>query len=136
MSEVKREFKFVCEADPEHNPRSVFICEFNRWFLTEETDKIVEVLTPEIEWEMVGEETVSGLEAVKESFISPENLGGEPRIEEMIVEGIITHGRLGSSYGTMTMSDGQRYRFNDVLEFKNLSRNFKVKKIISFVVKI
>lgn len=128
---------YICDLDCGNSPKAQFVREFNSWFVSEDTEKILSVLTPDIEWEMVGEAPIRGLEQVRASFFAPDHAAEKrPTLETMAVEGIITHGRQAVSYGTMTMSDGTKYKFSDLIEFKDLSKNPRIRKVISFVISI
>ena len=127
---------YICDLDLSNSPKAQFVNEFNSWFMTQENDKILSVLTPDIEWEMVGEEPISGIEAVRESFLPRSESPDYPSMETMVVGGIVTHGREAVSYGHMTMTDGTKYKFTDILHFKDLSRTPRIRKILSFVIQI
>ncbi len=127
---------YICDLDLSNSPKAQFVSEFNSWFMTEDNEKILSVLAPDIQWEMVGENAISGIEAVKDSFLPRGESPDYPSMETMVVEGIITHGREAVSYGNMTMTDGSRYKFTDILELKDLSKKPMIKKITSFVIKI
>lgn len=52
----------------------------------------------------------------------------------MTLDGVITEGRKASNYGSMKMSDGTTYRFCDILEFEDHSKESKIVRIQAFVI--
>lgn len=127
---------YHCDLDCSNSPKAQFIKDFNSWFVTGDTEKILAVLTPDVVWEMVGEKPLTGLEAVRESFIIRDGTDDLNTLMDMTVEGILTHGREAVSYGSMTMSDGTKYQFSDRVEFQSLSKDSKIRKVVSFVIKV
>ncbi len=127
--------EYICNVNTANSPKAQFVKEWNSWFVSEEIDKILSVLDPDIQWEMVGESSLRGIAEVEASF---EGVGTGEGIElrKMTVDGIITHGREACSYGSMEMSDGTIYRFSDLLEFTNLSKNPKVKRVTAFIIEL
>ena len=130
--------KFTCDIPCGNSPRAEFVKEFNRWFTTEETDKILDHLHPDVRWEMVGEDVIEGVENVKKAFFNRDDDTGMT-MTEMVVEGIITHGKEACSYGTMTMQDDKSrivYRFCDLLMFATHAKDAKITHVTSFVTEI
>lgn len=93
------------------SPRVAIMVEYNRWFATNDVESILGMLHPEIQWEMVGEETLIGIDAVRDMFQGNEEESDEIALENMTLDGVITEGRKASNYGSMKMSDGTTYRF-------------------------
>lgn len=58
----------------------------------------------------------------------------EIALENMTLDGVITEGRKASNYGSMKMSDGTTYRFCDILEFEDHSKESKIVRIQAFVI--
>lgn len=127
--------KFKSSANTAHSPKSQFYEEWSKLFLENDVEKIIEPLDSEIEWEMVGESTMKGIDEIKKSFFN-DNQGPDIKMTLMDIENIISHGKFVSAWGTMEMSNREKYRFSDILEFKSHKSDSKVIKIIAFVVKI
>ena len=133
MEDFKSVMGYICKVDV-NSTKAEFIREYNSWFMTDDIDRIMAVMDDEIVWEMVGDITVEGKQAVREMLTKlPEGEEKMDMIEER-VDGILVDGLLGSSFGTVIMANGESYAFNDVLQFKD-SEEIKIKKVKTFMIK-
>ncbi|MGY5847152.1 nuclear transport factor 2 family protein [Salegentibacter sp. HM20] len=111
-----------------------FIQELNRAFEKGDIEAILESMTDDIEWDMVGGKRHKGKATIKEEMSSMSDF----EMIEMQLDKIITHGKLASANGTFKMKEkGQvnSYAFCDVYEFSGF-KNPKIKKLTAYVVPI
>lgn len=106
--------------------------DFNVAFATGDADFLVSHVTDDIEWSMVGEHRVQGIDEFS-AFVH-EMKSALPT--EFSIETIITHGTDCAVEGTMRYPDGQAYAFCDVYRFSGASRKAKIKRITSYVIPI
>ncbi len=109
----------------------IFLEKFNEAFANNDTDFILDQVTDDIRWEIVGDKILEGKEAFAEALKEMEQ--AEPL--KMTIHHIITHGKHASVNGVMTTSDGTSYGFCDVLTFSGF-KNPKVKKLTSYAIKV
>jgi hypothetical protein len=103
----------------------------NEAFANNDTAFILENVTDNICWEIIGDRTVKGREAFAEALKSMQQ--DEPF--NIAIHHIITHGKHASVNGVMTASDGISYGFCDVVTFSSF-KNPKIKKMTSYAIKV
>lgn len=109
----------------------IFLEKFNEAFAKNDTNYILEHVTDDIHWEIVGDKTVEGKDAFSEALkLMQQN---EPL--SMTIHHIITHGKHASVNGVMRTSDGRSYGFCDVVTFSGF-KNPKIKKMSSYSIEI
>lgn len=105
--------------------------EINKAFARNDTGFIVENVTDDIRWIIVGDQTVEGKEAFTETLKAMET--DEPM--ELTIHHIITHGTSASVNGEMKTSGGKVYAFCDVYQFSGF-KNPKIKEMTSYALKV
>ena len=129
--------KFICDVNTSHSPQMAFYKEWTKQFIEENVDKIIDAIDPDIEWEIVGDSTIYGIDAVRKHFFTTEKMeGSEIELLEMHIENILSHGKSVCGWGTLKMTSNSTARFCDILEFTTHKHDAKVKKVITFVVEI
>ncbi|MBT2293521.1 nuclear transport factor 2 family protein [Paenibacillus albidus] len=112
-----------------------FLREFNEAFVTGDMDFVVEHLTDDITWSMVGEQPVQG----KEAFLEVMKSGGSETVLEVVISNIITHGVEAAVNGTMKMQDTSgkvtTYGFCDIYRFSGF-KNGRIKELTSYLIRI
>ncbi|WP_417602885.1 nuclear transport factor 2 family protein [Owenweeksia hongkongensis] len=126
--------KSRAEKNSMNNPKEEFVRKFNQAFLANDISFILESLTEDVYWEMVGERILDGKEKLKDFFDAmPEDSG----LDSLEIHHIITHGKMASANGEMKMKDNsgklKTYGFCDVYEFSGF-KNPKIKKLVSYMV--
>lgn len=122
MEQESRIPGYICEVDCNDSAKCRFLKEFNGWFMTDELDKIYGVLSEDIAWGMVGDETIHGISGVKEMFRTTRaEFGPEYALKEMVVEKILVDDNNGIWYGVSsghaTMTNGEHFAFADFVTF-------------------
>lgn len=115
-----------------NSPKKLFLKDFNIAFIKNDLAKILESLTDDVRWNMVGSKVVEGKEAIKE-FILPMM---ESKGTELTINSIITHGKTAAVDGVMAFEDGSRIAFCDIYTFSGHDDNAKIKEMTSYIVEL
>ena len=125
--------KVNCKEDCGNAPLKEKLRDFNIAFGKGDAQAISDQLTDDIQWEMVGDCTFNGKEAV----ITELEKMKEYTASELTLDHIITHGKAASCNGTFVMEDGgSKYAFCDVYEFDKSGKNARIKRMQSFGIKV
>jgi ketosteroid isomerase-like protein len=112
-----------------------FLEELNAAFERGDVDFILDHMTDDIHWHMVGDSPVEGKEAVEREMRAP----NDGRLPTLHVESIITHGNRAAVEGTMTMPEEnghvKTYAFCDVYEMSGFGSN-QVRALKAFVIEL
>ncbi|WP_027963629.1 nuclear transport factor 2 family protein [Halalkalibacillus halophilus] len=118
-----------------NNPKAEFFKEFNKAFMTGNIEFILESVTDDVTWTMVGQDTIEGKEDLKEAL---SNMGDSSHFE-LEIHHTITHGLEASVDGTIKVKHAgsdevKTYGFCDVYKL-NKHKEGKIKELTSYVVK-
>ncbi|MDX8046747.1 nuclear transport factor 2 family protein [Gracilibacillus sp. S3-1-1] len=112
-----------------------FFREFNEAFVKANSEKILQSVTEDIVWRMVGNDTLKGIDVLEESLEGMDK-GNQ---FELDIEHLITHGKEGVVNGIIHSTDRsgvqRHYSFCDIYKL-NKHKDGKIKEIISYVVEI
>lgn len=116
--------------------KALFLKKLNEAYANNDTSYIVEQVTDDIVWTVVGEPPVKGKKAFAEATKAMEN----ENPLKLTVHNIITHGRDAAVNGTMTAKDKdgheRTYAFCDIYKFNGFSRNAKLKEMTSYAIEV
>lgn len=121
--------KIVVGEDCGNSPKKKFLRDLHIAFVRGETPFVVESLSDDITWTIVGQRQVRGkseMTAELERIMSA-------RADELVIHTIITHGKDAAVNGEITMEDGKTFRFCDVYKFKGAKGN-TIQTITSYVI--
>ena len=118
-------------ADCGNSPKNHFIKDFLVAFAHEDNPKIVEMVSDDVVWDVVGHSTITGKEAFQKA------LDGIPsgQVKEFILDNVLTHGKLGAASGQIIFKNDAVYAFSDVYEFSSASGK-EIKLIRSFNIEV
>lgn len=108
-----------------------FLEKFNKAFAENDTDFILEHVSDDIKWNVIGYQAVQGKEEFAEMLISMQL----PDPQKLKIHNIITHGKSASVNGEITSKEGNSFGFCDVIKFSGF-KNPKVKEMTSYVIEI
>lgn len=108
-----------------------FLQEINGAFADNNTDFILENVTDDIKWTIIGDKTVKGKKEFREALKEMES--EDPF--ELNISNIITHGDSAAVDGTMKSADGKTYAFCDVYKFQGF-KTPQIKAMTSYVIDI
>jgi hypothetical protein len=123
--------KIVSSPNCGNSPKMEFLKEFNIAFANGNVEFIIESVTDEIIWNIIGDRKIEGKEKFSEEL---EKMKSE-KATEIIRDQIVSHGKEGASNGIMKMQNGKKYAFSDFYKFKGV-KGEKIKSITSYVIGI
>lgn len=111
---------------------SIFLRKFNEAFAMYDIEYIIDNVTDDICWTIVGHQKVEGKEAfwgALKEMVSDEKI-------ELTIDKIITHGNVAALNGTIHKPGmSKTYAFCDIYGFDGF-KNPRIKKLISYVIEI
>ncbi len=123
--------KIVSSPNCGNSPKMAFLKEFNIAFAKGNVDFLIESVTDEIVWNIVGDKIITG----KENFADELETMKTEKATELILDQILSHGKEGAVNGTIKMGNGKKYAFSDFYQF-NGARGSKIKSMTSYVIEI
>ncbi|MDX1642668.1 MAG: nuclear transport factor 2 family protein [Balneolaceae bacterium] len=108
-----------------------FLKKVNEAFAKSNIDFIVEHITEDIEWTVIGDFSVKG----KKDFTDAMKKMASEQAFQLEIKNIITHGNSAAVDGVMKSPDGKEYAFCDVYKFSGF-KNPKIKKMTSYVLEL
>lgn len=113
-------------------PKKLLLRDFNVAFANSDIEALLENVSDDIRWTMVGSAEVVGKEAFETTL---REMSG-PDVVELVLHHIITHGNVGSANGILRFEDGKAYGFCDVYRFSSHAKDAKIKEMSSYVIEI
>ncbi len=110
-------------------PRKIVIRDFNIAYARSDYDYVLEQLTDDVVWQMVGDRTIRGKQDV--ALMLQQTTDFAP--SALHLTNIITHGRTAAANGILTLADSS-LSFCDVYIFNSAGKQGKIKEITSYVI--
>lgn len=88
---------------------------------------ILSSVTDDVEWNIPGDSCTRGKAHLAEA------LGRLPKVAEITIQHVATHGKAGAVNGTQTLTNGRTQAFCHVYEFGN-TKGTQIKSITSYVI--
>ena len=123
--------KIISSPNCENSPKMKFIKEFNIAFAKGNLEFLMENVTDDIVWNIIGNKKIEG----KEKFTEELKKMKSEKVIELIIDQTLSHGKEGASNGVMKMKNGKKYAFSDFYVFKN-TKSTDLKLITSYVIEI
>lgn len=115
--------------------KSDFLKEFNEAFIQGNKEFVLNAVTDDIKWTMVGENEIHGKDAFEKAFCE---MPQEGRLE-LTIKTIITHGITaaveGTIYLTNDLQEKKAYAFCDTYRF-NKFKDGRIKEMTSYIIKV
>ncbi|MBD8488644.1 nuclear transport factor 2 family protein [Echinicola sp. CAU 1574] len=108
-----------------------FLKSFNEAFANGDIKTVLDAMTDDVEWVIVGDKTILGKAAVQSEL---QQMMPKAPLKISLAQ-IITHGKEAAVSGKIKMKDESLYAFCDTYEFSGF-KNPKIKKMVSFVIKV
>jgi hypothetical protein len=121
--------KVIISEDCGNSPKNLFLQKFTVAFAKMDTKFLVDNVTDDIHWNIVGDKIIRG----KDDFASA--LQEMRSAEEITILHIVTHGKSGAADGNLKFKSGRTFGFCDVYEFNN-AKGQAIKNITSYVIEI
>lgn len=114
-----------------NSPKMTFIKEFNIAFAKANIGFLLESVTDDIVWNIVGDKKITG----RENFADELDKMKSKKASELILHQILSHGKEGAANGVIKMQSGKKYAFSDFYQFKG-AKGAKIKSITSYAIEI
>ncbi|PLR73201.1 hypothetical protein [Bacillus sp. UMB0728] len=121
--------KITAPADCGNAPKKKFLYDFIMAAATNDFHFISEHASDDICWNIVNDNSIQGLEELANT------LKAAPKITEVEILNIITHGKTASVNGTVKFEDHHTDSFCNVYTFVSAGNN-TIKEIISYIIKM
>ncbi|SEB61216.1 DNA-binding protein [Paenibacillus sp. GP183] len=135
MDHAKSEYgdlKIISAEDCGNAPKKELLREFNIAFAKNDIGFIIENITDNVLWNIVGDKRIEG----KDTFADTLKQMRNSTAIELYISNIITHGNTGSANGILTFENKKSYAFCDVYIFSSAAKNAKIKEITSYVIEV
>ena len=124
--------KVIVGEDCGNSPKALLLRDLNIAFAKNNAGFVLEYVTDDVTWIMVGDQTVQG----KANFTAALARMKDNEVAEIRLANVITHGDTAAVNGRMKMKDGNAYAFCNVYKFKGHSKNAKIREITSYTIEI
>ena len=124
--------KVIVGEDCGNSPKALLLRDLNIAFAKNNATFILEHVTDDITWIMVGDQTIQG----KANFTAALERMKDNEVVEVRIDNVITHGDTAAVNGRMKMKDGDAYAFCNVYKFKGHSKSAKIREITSYTIEI
>ncbi|SDN09677.1 nuclear transport factor 2 family protein [Kriegella aquimaris] len=114
-----------------NSPKMEFLKQFNIAFAEGNVTFLMENVTDDIVWNIIGERKIVGIEAFTEELEKMQSV----KVSELKLDQILSHGKEGAANGVMTMENGKHYAFSDFYVFQS-AKGEKVKAITSYCIEV
>ncbi len=114
-----------------NSPKMGFLKAFNIALANGNRDFILESVSEEIVWDIVGDKKITG----KENFESELPSLKTNKVTELVLHQILSHGKEGAVNGMMKMQNGKQYAFSDFYQFSSAKGKI-IKAMTSYIIEI
>lgn len=123
--------KIISSTNCGNSPKMTFLKEFNIAFAKNNLDFIIENVTDEIVWNIIGDRKIEG----REDFMDELKKMKSEKTTELFIDQILSHGKTGASNGIIKRQNGKKYAFSNFYVFQN-TKSTQLKSITSYVIEI
>lgn len=123
--------KIVSSPNCGNSLKMEFLKDFNIAFAKGNVEFLIESVTDEIVWNIIGDKKIVG----KENYAEELKKMKEAKATELILDQILSHGKEGAANGIIKMQNDKKYAFSDFYIF-NGAKGSKIKSITSYVIGI
>jgi limonene-1,2-epoxide hydrolase len=119
--------KVIISEDCGNSPKNIFVQELTIAFAKGDLRFILDKVTDDVRWTIVGDSLIEGKEKIMEMLEQMKN----DKAEELTIQHIATHGNAGAVDGKMKFKNGKTVAYCNVYEFSN-AKGTSVKEITSY----
>lgn len=123
--------KIISSPNCGNSPKMEFLKDFNIAFAKGDVEIIVDSVTDEIIWDIIGDRKIEG----KENFTQELEKMKSENVSELRIDQILSHGKEGAANGIIKMQNGKKYAFSDFYKFQG-AKGATIKSITSYVIEI
>ena len=121
----------IVSEDCGNSPKNIFLQNLTIAFAKGDKRSILDSVTNDIRWQIVGERLVEG----KETFAEALNRLGNDRVEELTIQHVVSHGKAGAVNGISKLKNRKTVAFCEVYEFSG-AKGTSVREITSYAIEI
>lgn len=130
MKEDRLITEVICAEDCGNAPKKAFLRDFHVAFAGHDAAFILENLTDDIRWEIIGDRLMQGKSEVAEVL---DQMKDEETVT-LIINNIITHGNTAAVDGSTELASGETFAFCDVYGFSGHGKNARIQERRSYVI--
>lgn len=123
--------KIIVDVDCGNSPKQTFIKDYNIAFAEGNIHYLIEHVSDEVVWEMIGDKRIAG----KDAFLAELEQMQDTSIAVLVIKSVVTHGKEAAADGELRMTNGDHYAFSDVYQFTS-AKGDRIKTIRSYVIKV
>jgi len=121
----------IVSEDCGNSPKNIFLQNLTIAFAKGDVRSILDSVTHDIRWYIVGDKLVQG----KEAFVEALERAGNDKVEELTIHHVVSHGRAGAVNGISKLKNGKTIAFCKVYEFSG-AKGSSVREITSYAIEI
>ena len=125
--------KVHVEADCGNAPKKVLLRDFNIAYAKGDVADLLPYVAADIRWTLVGDKVIEGKEQFAQE-VEQMTRPTQPKVVELTINNVLTHGVGGAIDGIMLLEDGSRYAYCDVYRFSSNAKDAKIKVITSYII--
>ncbi|MUV04719.1 nuclear transport factor 2 family protein [Flavobacterium rakeshii] len=123
--------KIISSANCGNSPKMNFLMEFNIAFAKGNIKFLIEKITDDIVWNIIGHREIEG----KERFIEELKKIRHEEADELIIDHILSHGKEGAVSGLIKLHNVKKYAFSEFYVFQS-AKGEKIKTITTYCIEI
>ena len=123
--------KVIISEDCGNSPKNIFLQKLTIAFAKGDSRFILDSVTDDIRWEIVGDRLIDGKEHLSEALQKMKNNNAV----ELTIHHVATHGKAGAVDGKIKRKDGSLHAFCDVYDFQG-AKAILIRAITSYLIEI
>ena len=121
----------IVSEDCGNSPKNIFLQNLTIAFAKGDTEYVLNSVTDDIRWNIVGEKLFQG----REDFIDSLEMMGDEKVKELTIFHVVSHGKAGAVNGIKKLKNGKTFAFCKVYEFSG-AKGTSVREITSYLVEL
>ena len=121
--------KIVKSGDCGNSPKNQFAQDLAIAIAKRDSKFLLDVATDDFTWNKVGHQLIDNKESLEEVVLASKE------VEEVVIDRVTTHGRVGAANGTLRYADGTSAGFCHVYSFGN-TKGTNIRTITSYVIEL
>ena len=117
----------IVSEDCGNSPKNIFLQNLTIAFAKRDTQFVLNSITDDISWHIVGELLFQG----KADFVEALNKSENDSVVEITIQHVVTHGKAGAVNGIRKLRNGKTIAFCEVVEFSG-AKGTRVREINSY----
>ncbi|PIE47440.1 MAG: DNA-binding protein [Gammaproteobacteria bacterium] len=124
--------KITSNPDCGNSPKMEFLKKFNIAFATGDIEFMIDSVSDDIVWEIIGDRKIEGKEKFTQYLEEIKSI----ETDELVIDHILSHGKEeGAASGIMKTKGGKKYAFADFYTFSG-AKGATIKSFTSYVIEL